>query len=180
MNETPQAARKGLAAALTPDRRIVVVALIIFALDQITKLLVNHYLPPYEEKIIIPGFFKFVHWGNTGAAWSLFTNKNGLLAIVGAIALFVLFQSRRHFDIHTKMGQLALGLIIGGILGNLTDRVLLKQVTDFLYFYMERRGALPIGFPAFNVADSAICIGVGLIFISTLKHDRQSVNPPAA
>src|SRR5580693_4203722 len=165
MNETPQAARKGLAAALTPDRRIVVVALVIFALDQITKLMVNHYLPPYEEKIIIPGFFKFVHWGNTGAAWSLFTNRNGLLAIVGVVALFVLFQSRRHFDVHTKMGQLALGLIFGGILGNLTDRLVLKQVTDFLYFYLERRGAQPIGFPAFNVADSAICIGVALIFI---------------
>ena len=180
MNEMQQTTRKGLAAALTPDRRIVVVALVVFAVDQITKFLVNHYLSPYDEKIIIPGFFKFVHWGNTGAAWSLFTNRNGLLAIVGIVALFVLFQSRRHFDIHTKMGQLALGLIIGGILGNLTDRLLLKQVTDFIYFYLEQRGGKDIGFPAFNVADSAICIGVGLIFISTLKNDRSVTKPPAA
>jgi signal peptidase II len=180
MNEPLQTTGKGLAAMLTPDRRIVVVALIIFAADQLTKFLVNHYLPPYDEKIVISGFFKFVHWGNTGAAWSLFTNRNGLLAIVGIVALFVLFQSRRHFDVHTKLGQLALGLIFGGIIGNLTDRLLLKQVTDFLYFYMERRGAQPISFPAFNVADSAICIGVGLIFISTLKHDRTPAKPPAA
>jgi signal peptidase II len=181
MNETPQVTRKGLGATLTADRRIFVVALIVFALDQFTKYLVNHYLLLYvDEKVIIPGFFKFVHWGNTGAAWSLFTNRNGLLAIVGVVALFVLFQSRRHFDVHTKIGQLALGLIFGGIVGNLTDRLVLKQVTDFLYFYMERRGAQPIGFPAFNVADSAICIGVALIFVSTLKNDRASAKPPAS
>src|SRR5580693_5466053 len=105
MNETPQAARKGLAAALTPDRRIVVVALVIFALDQITKLMVNHYLPPYEEKIIIPGFFKFVHWGNTGAAWSLFTNRNEILAVVAIVALFGLYFSRHHFESRTPLGQ---------------------------------------------------------------------------
>jgi signal peptidase II len=180
MNETRQAKGGGLAAKLTSDRRMIVVALAVFALDQFTKFLVNHYLGLYDEKNVIPGFFKFVHWGNTGAAWSLFTNKNGWLAVVGVVALLVLFRSRRHFDIHTTMGQLALGLIFGGILGNLTDRLVLKQVTDFLYFYMDRRGAGTIGFPAFNVADSAICIGVGLIFLSSLKKDHQSVNPPAA
>ena len=179
MNETPQVTRKGLAAMLTPDRRIVVVALIIFAVDQFTKFLVNHYLP-HDEKIIVPGFFKLVNWGNTGAAWSLFTNRNSLLAVVGVVALLVLFRSRRHFDVHTKLGQLALGLIFGGILGNLTDRLVLHHVTDFLYFYLERRGADPIGFPAFNVADSAICMGVGLIFISTLRTDRSSEQPPGA
>lgn len=175
-----QLTRKGVAASLTPDRRIVVVALVIFALDQFTKFLVNHYLPPWDERIIIPGFFKLVHWGNTGAAWSLFTDRNGLLAIVGIVALFVLFRNRRHFDVHTKLGQLALGLIFGGILGNLTDRLAHGKVTDFIYFYMDRRGGTPIGFPAFNVADSAICIGVGLIFLSTLKNDRPAVKPPAA
>jgi signal peptidase II len=180
MSDTQQVHRQRLGAMLTPDRRIVVVAVIIFALDQVTKFIVNHFLPPWDEKIIIPGFFKFVHWGNTGAAWSLFTNRNDLLAIVGIIALYVLFRNRRHFDVHTKLGQLALGLIFGGILGNLTDRLIHKQVTDFIYFYMERRGGTPVGFPAFNVADSAICIGVGLIFLSALKKDQPSVKPPAA
>ncbi len=180
MNETQQAKGGGLAAMLTSDRRMIVVALAVFALDQLTKFLVKHYLSLYDEKVVIPGFFKFVHWGNTGAAWSLFTNKNGLLAIVGVVALLVLFRSRRHFDIHKTAGQLALGLIIGGILGNLTDRLLPQhQVTDFLYFYMERRGAGPIGFPAFNVADSAICIGVGLIFISSLKREQPPASPPS-
>jgi signal peptidase II len=177
----PQMAPKVPGAALVQDCRIVLVALSVFALDQFTKFLVNHYLPSWDEKVIIPGFFKFVHWGNTGAAWSLFTNRNDLLAIVGVVALVVLFRNRRHFDVHTTLGQLALGLIFGGILGNLTDRLAHGKVTDFIYFYMERRGSgQPIGFPAFNVADSAICIGVGLIFLSALKNDRRAIKPPAA
>jgi signal peptidase II len=179
MNEMQQTKGGGLLDTRTFDRLMIVVALAVFALDQFTKFLVNHYLDLYDEKIVIPGFFKFVHWGNTGAAWSLFTNRNGLLIIVGVVALLVLFRSRRHFFTHPVMGPLALGLIFGGILGNLTDRVVLKQVTDFLYFYLERRGAGPIGFPAFNVADSAICIGVGLIFISSLKKDLPLASPPA-
>jgi signal peptidase II len=180
MNESEQAKGGRLTAMLVADRRIIIVATVIFALDQITKLMVNHWLGPYDEKIIVPGFFKFVHWGNTGAAWSMFTNKNGLLAIVGVVALLVLFRTRHHFDVHTKMGQLALGLIFGGILGNLTDRLVLHQVTDFLYFFLERRGAQAIGFPAFNIADSAICIGVGLIFLSSLRSQQPLVKPPAA
>lgn len=179
MNENQQAKGGGLTAVLTSDRRMIVVAMAVLALDQFTKFLVNHYLGLYDEKVVIAGFFKFVHWGNTGAAWSLFTNKNGWLAVVGVVALLVLFRSRRHFDIHTIMGQLSLGLIFGGILGNLTDRLVLKQVTDFLYFYLDRRGAGPIGFPAFNVADSAICVGVALIFISSLKKDQPPASPMA-
>jgi signal peptidase II len=118
-----------------------------------------------------------VHWGNTGAAWSMFKGRNYVLAIIGVIALFVLFRSRRHFDAHTTIGQVALGLIFGGIVGNLIDRLFIGQVTDFLYFYLERRGDREIGFPAFNVADSAICIGVGLIFILSWKNDKAPARP---
>jgi signal peptidase II len=127
--------------------------------------------------VVLKGFFNLVHWGNTGAAWSLFTGNNLILAMVAVVALFVLFRHRHHFDAHTFMGQVALGLIFGGIIGNLTDRLLFGHVTDFLYFYIERRGAEPLGFPAFNVADSAICIGVGLVFISSLRSDRPMPAP---
>ena len=165
---------------LTPNRRIALVAALVVALDQLTKQVVKHYLLQDEDKEIIPGFFKFVHWGNTGAAWSLFSGKNAVLAVVGVVALVVLFRSRHHFDAHTKMGQVALGLIFGGILGNLADRLIDHQVTDFLYFYLDRRGtgAGTIGFPAFNVADSAICVGVGLIFIASFRSERPSASAP--
>jgi signal peptidase II len=88
--------------------------------------------------------------------------------------LLVLYMSRRHFEAHTALGQVALGFIFGGILGNLTDRIHVGYVVDFLYFYLQRRGGGEIGFPAFNVADSAICVGVGLIFILSWKSENIS------
>jgi signal peptidase II len=118
-----------------------------------------------------------VNWHNTGAAWSLFSGRNNLLALVALIALFILYRSRHHFDAHTLMGQVALGLIFGGIIGNLIDRLISHYVTDFLYFYLDQRGGSEIGFPAFNIADSAICVGVGLIFILSLKNEKVPAAP---
>ena len=156
------------------NRRIAALALVILALDQFTKWLVLRTLPEYEEKIIIAGFFKFVHWGNTGAAWSMFRGNNSALAFVALLALVALFLTRHHFDSHTLPGQIAFGLIFGGIAGNLTDRLLPSRqaVVDFIYFYLQQRGGNEIGFPAFNVADTAICTGVGLIFLITWKNEH--------
>ena len=153
------------------NRRIATLALVIFALDQFTKWLVLNLLEPGDEKIIIAGFFKFVHWGNTGAAWSRFTGYNNALAFVAFIALLVLAVTclTRH---HTLASQIAFGLIIGGIAGNLADRLIRHAVVDFIYFYLQQRGGNEIGFPAFNVADTAICTGVGLIFLITWKNEH--------
>ncbi len=156
------------------NRRIAALALMVFALDQFTKWLVLKTLPAYHEKIVIDGFFKFVHWGNTGAAWSLFSGNNVTLAVVALLALVALFLTRHHFDSHTLPGQIAFGLIFGGIAGNLTDRLLpgRHEVVDFLRFYLQQRGGDEIGFPAFNVADTAICTGVALIFLITWKNEH--------
>jgi signal peptidase II len=154
------------------------VAMAIFALDQLTKLAVLKYLGYADERVIIDGFFRFVHWGNTGAAWSMFRDRNDLLALVSLVAMVVLFFTRHHFDIHTPMGQAALGLIFGGILGNLTDRLVHGHVVDFLYFYVNRRGGGELGFPAFNVADSAICTGVGLMFLLSFRGEPAKELPP--
>lgn len=161
----------------TPNRRIGAIATVWFVLDQFTKFLVLLWLPEKgTERIVVDGFFKFVHWGNTGAAWSLFRDNNELLAIVALVALLVLFLSRHHFDSRTLLGQLAFGMIFGGIAGNLLDRLLpsRRQVIDFIYFYLHQRGGEEIGFPAFNVADSGICIGVALVFWLTWKNDQPA------
>ena len=108
----------------------------VLLLDQLTKLAVLKYLGYAQEKVVIDGFFKFVHWGNTGAAWSLFNQfsaSNQLLAIFALVALLVLFFTRHHFDSHTALGQLSLGLIFGGIAGNLVDRFRHGHVVDFIY-----------------------------------------------
>jgi signal peptidase II len=159
------------------NRRIAALASVIFALDQFTKWLVLRYLPIEDEKIIIRGFFKFVHWGNTGAAWSLFRGNNSALALVALFALVALYLTRHHFNSHTLSGQIAFGLIFGGIAGNLTDRLHIGHVTDFIYFYLQQRGGNEIGFPAFNVADSAICTGVALIFLITWKNEHAPKSP---
>ena len=159
----------------TPNRRIGLIALLIVGLDQLTKALVLKFLGYVPgEKVLIDGFFRIVNWGNTGAAWSLFRGNNNILAFVALAALVVLFFSRHHFDSRTLLGQVAFGLIFGGIIGNLLDRIFRKQVIDFLYFYVVQRGGGEVGFPAFNLADSAICTGVGLIFLLTWKSERQA------
>ena len=158
----------------SPNRRIALIALAVLALDQATKLLVLRLLGPTQERVVVDGFFRFVHWGNTGAAWSLFRDRNDLLAIVSILALLGLFLWRRHFHIQSALGQISLGLIFGGITGNLMDRLRYHQVIDFLRFYLNRRGGQEIGFPAFNIADSAICIGVGLLILVSWKHEEDA------
>jgi len=156
------------------NRRIAALALVVLALDQLAKWLVINKLAIGDERIVIDGFFKFVHWVNTGAAWSRFSGNNTALALVALLAFVALFLTRHHFDSHTLPGQVAFGLIFGGIAGNLTDRLLPSRhaVVDFVYFYLQQRGGGEIGFPAFNVADTAICTGVGLIFLITWKNEH--------
>jgi signal peptidase II len=157
----------------TPNRRIAAIALLVLAFDQLTKALVLRYLPDvWDERTVLPGFFKVVHWQNTGAAWSSFTGKNGWLAVIAIAALVILFFSRHHFNSHTALGQLAFGLVIGGIMGNLVDRIVRQHVVDFLRFYLKQRGGEEMGFPAFNIADSAICIGVTLVFLMTWRNEH--------
>jgi signal peptidase II len=157
----------------TPNRRIALIALLVITLDQLTKQIVLKLLHYTQEKVVIDGFFKFVYWQNTGAAWSLFRGNNELLAGVAILALLVLFLSRHYFDSRTLFSQVAFGLIFGGIVGNLIDRLWAGHVIDFIYFYVQQRGGTEIGFPAFNVADSAICTGVGLVFLITWRSDHR-------
>jgi signal peptidase II len=169
----------------SPTRRLLVVAVGIYGLDQLTKYLVLQFLGQGQERVIVDGFFKFVHWGNTGAAWSLFFGNNKMLALVAAVALVGLFLARKHFDTRTLLGQLAFGMILGGIAGNLTDRLMpsRQHVIDFLRFYINTASGNEVGFPAFNIADSGICVGVALIFWLTWRAEKAArlevKTPPA-
>jgi signal peptidase II len=148
----------------------------IIVLDQLTKFIVLKKLnyENGEEKVIIDGFFKFVQWRNTGAAWSMFFGQNEALAIISLLALLVLFIFRHRFESNSLLGQISLGLIFGGIVGNLIDRLFRNHVIDFIYFYLYQRNGREIGFPAFNVADTAICTGVGLLFLLSWKQEQDA------
>ena len=149
-------------------------ALALYALDQGTKAAVLNWLHYAQEWVVIEGFFKLVHWGNTGAAWSLFRGNNDLLAVVAVLALVMLWLCRHHFELQTPLGQAAFGAVIGGIAGNLTDRLRMGHVVDFLYFYRPRADGSEWGFPAFNVADSAICVGVAVVFWLSWRTERRT------
>ena len=159
----------------TNNGRIAAIALSIFALDQLTKLAVMNFLPvPGRSELhVLPGFFTLVHWHNSGAAWSMFHDNNLALGIISAVALVVLVLVRKWFGANTLLGSIALGLMFGGIAGNLLDRILHQHVIDFLYFHLITRSGVLHDFPAFNVADSAICIGVGLLFILSWRSERE-------
>lgn len=148
-------------------------ALAVFALDQITKAWIYRTLPinsygPGLHIEVIPDFFNIVHVGNTGAAWSILSGRSTWLALFAIITLIVIFFSRRTLGLRQQPVQVAFGLLCGGIVGNLVDRIAHGHVIDFLDFHFGG-----YTYPAFNIADSGICIGVAIYFIFTLLSGRQ-------
>ena len=148
---------------------VALIAITIAALDQATKWLVVRSISPEESRTVINGFFSLVNWRNTGAAWGVFQHYNFLLTAISLLTVLALCFFRRSFRLNHAGPRLALGLIIGGILGNLIDRLRVGSVIDFLLFYIGQ-----YRWPAFNLADSAICIGVGLYVILSWRSDSEA------
>ena len=168
----------GLSSERSHVIRVYSIALGIIALDQLTKWVVHFNIDFRSQEIpVIEGFFKLVYWGNTGSAFSMFSGQNHLLAIIAMGAIVAIFFFRSFFEIHHALGRWAMGLINGGIVGNLIDRLVHNYVVDFLFFYTQRKSGSvivsEIGFPAFNVADTAITTGIGLIFLLSAKEARK-------
>jgi signal peptidase II len=143
-------------------------------LDRWSKHMVEQHIALYAHIQIIPGFFRLTHTENTGAAFSLFADstapwKTGLLIAFSVIALVVvsiLLWKNHHAQVATGVG---LALIMGGALGNLWDRLARGRVVDFLLFYVKR-----YQWPVFNLADSAIVVGAGLLVLEILFHKSSA------
>jgi len=134
-------------------------------LDQVTKYLVQRHFYVGDFIEVIPRLLDFHYIRNTGAAWGMFSGFSHWLVIVSFVMLVVLVVFRRSIMTDSLVHRCATAFMIGGIVGNLVDRVRLGYVVDFIDFYwLERAG--DHHFPAFNVADSAICIGVGLYILT--------------
>ena len=139
-------------------------------LDQITKLAVMAKLMPYQDVIPLTGFFNLVHVHNTGAAFSLFADQPGWQR--GFFIVLALLASGVMVWLLRKPGKplfhIALALILGGALGNVIDRALYGHVIDFLDLYV---GAWH--WPAFNVADSGITLGAGMLIWDSLRPAKS-------
>jgi len=145
----------------------------ILALDQATKLWIRGAFHHGESWIIAPAFFNLTYVRNTGAAWGILGGLNGWLSALSIVLLILLVVFRRTLLSNSLAHRIVLGGLIGGILGNLADRARLGYVVDFLDFHC--RGW---HFPAFNVADAAICIGVCLYMLTTTSSRPASSRAP--
>ena len=148
------------------------VSLPLYALDQLTKQLILRLISPYEAHIVVPDFFNLVNVTNTGAAFGSFRGNNTFFIIISIVALVVvatLLARKRQLD---PWRDLSLALLLAGILGNLTDRLLFRHVIDFLLFNLHIRYADP--WPAFNVADSCISIAVVLFIIHSFSKQKSA------
>ena len=141
----------------------------VFALDQATKWWIVSRLDLHSSLSIIPGFFNLTYVRNAGAAWGILKGYPGALTWLAGITLTVLLFFGAFFSGHSRWTRCGWALLIGGISGNLADRIRLGNVVDFLDFYVRAHH-----WPAFNVADSAICIGVCCYLIDSLLKKREA------
>ena len=151
---------------------ILFLTLPLYALDQLTKQLVLRSVSPYDARIVVPDFFNLVNVTNDGAAFGSFKGNNTFFVVISLIALVVvavLLVRPRRQDLWR---DISLALLLAGILGNLTDRLLYGHVIDFLLFNLHIRYADP--WPAFNVADSCISIAVVLFIIHSFGKQKSA------
>lgn len=162
------------------------VAAIIFALDRASKAWIEANVGFWESHTVIPGFFQIVHTRNKGIAFGIFNDAGSSIStwlLVGfsiAVLIFVFRLLWRQADaLHQEHWTmiLALALVLGGALGNVYDRLRFGSVTDFLDFYWGSSH-----FPVFNVADSAITAGAGLLLLNLWwtrgEHGRKAADGP--
>lgn len=164
----------------------------LYALDRVTKYLVIDGIDPDRPIIVVPRFFHLVNVTNTGAAFGSFKNNNtffvAISCVAALLALVLLVVHHRPSEAGTARSvwwtsnawrNISLGLLLAGVLGNLTDRMLYGHVIDFLLFdFGSHMPSILHPFPAFNVADSCICIAVVFFIIHSFRVEKNA--PPAA
>lgn len=150
---------------------LLAITLPLYALDQLTKWMVLRSLAPGESRAVIPGFFDLYHTTNTGAAFSMLSGANWFFIILSAVTLAVLAWYARR-GAFPGWNAIAIAVLVSGILGNLTDRILHGHVIDFLSVDLHIRFANP--WPTFNVADSAICVAVAILIALSFKQPETA------
>ena len=161
-------------ADLRAKSRYLLISLAALVLDQWTKWLVEAHLSDYASIEIIPGLLNFTHVRNTGVAFGMFATRGNVLgtAILTILGLAALAFVAYYFRIVPKQDRMllvALALVMGGAVGNLLDRISHGAVTDFIDFYYGT-----YHWHTFNIADTAISIGIGLMILGTFRPHAES------
>jgi signal peptidase II len=160
---------------MTPKFRVALIAFVVsFALDIGTKLAVDANLHFSDRITVIDGFFYITHVRNTGAAFGLFADAPQLPRLtffisVSLVAVGIIISFYRKLSPGDRLAALALGMILGGALGNLVDRIFRQEVVDFLHFRLWRG----YSWPDFNIADTTIVIGVGFLVLELLASEGE-------
>ncbi|MGA7827246.1 MAG: signal peptidase II [Geobacteraceae bacterium] len=147
------------------------IAIPLIVLDQATKLIINRTLALHSVIPVIPNFFDIVHARNQGAAFGVLRDSSIRLpfligvSLLAAVVIVIVFRKLRPDQ---KLSAWGLSMVLSGALGNLIDRVRLGEVIDFLSVHWHEHY-----WPAFNIADSAICIGVGLLALDMILEERR-------
>ncbi len=148
---------------------IVVVCILVLAVDQISKYIVFSFT---TDTTVIPGLLKIVHAKNKGVAFGLFNRIEGgniILIIISVVTIGVLFFLFIHYCRNKLWGGISLGLILGGAISNLVDRVGLGYVRDFIDIHVKN-----FKWPTFNLADVAICAGIAVLIIALIREEKKS------
>ncbi|MEH7463170.1 signal peptidase II [Bacillus thuringiensis] len=145
------------------------IALFVIVIDQVSKWIIVKEMELGESIPIIDNVLYITSHRNRGAAWGILENKMWFFYVITVIfVIFILFYMKKYAKTDKLLG-ISLGLILGGAIGNFIDRVVRKEVVDFIHTYI-----FSYNFPVFNVADSALCVGVALIIIQTLLEGKQT------
>jgi signal peptidase II len=154
-------------------RLVITVTIVTVLLDQISKVMILRAFIPGDVKPIVPGLFNLTLTYNPGAAFGLWSGlpegaRQLVLALTILVAMGVVVYFLRQPSYRNAPSQAALAAILGGAVGNVIDRFVHGSVVDFLDFYIGNSH-----WPAFNVADSAICVGVGILLIFPYFHTNS-------
>lgn len=154
---------------------VLILGIIIVIADQLTKYWIRFSYDLGEIDPIVPGFMNLTYLRNTGAAWGMLDGYNTWLGVLSIAVLIGLIFFRRSFISNVFEHKIALGCLLGGIAGNLIDRLRLGYVTDFIDLHIKGQH-----WPSFNIADSAICIGVGIYILSALWLNQHPLRDNSA
>lgn len=149
-------------------KNIYIIAIIYLMIDQIVKIIVRTKMELYQEIKIIPKLFSLYYVENDGAAFSILGNQTIFLIIVSIICLIILNKFILEEEL-PKNSLIPLGCLLGGIVGNLIDRIIFKSVTDYLSIFIFK-----YSFPVFNIADIGITVGTALLILNIVLEEKKN------